>query len=119
MYQGAGFRQLPQMSPTSQVPASSTPGKLSPVCVLEGAEVEDRPGGDIRPIGRDCNPIQIEELGLELGGRLRVMADDGAGHEPWVKGRPSPLVVICDQSSVSAGVPPGTPVIVRSCRFAL
>ena len=30
MYQGAGLRQLPQMSPTSQVPLSSTPGKLAP-----------------------------------------------------------------------------------------
>ena len=31
MYQGAGLRQLPQMSPTIQVPVSSTPGNEAPL----------------------------------------------------------------------------------------
>ena len=119
MYQGAGFRQLPQTRPTSQVPLSSIPGKLAPFSSLSVVKSRTEPETDVGAVGRGRDAVEIEELRLELGGGLRVVTDDGARDIAVWKSAPSAFVVICDQSSVSAGVPPGTPVIVRLCRFAV
>ena len=119
MYQGAGLRQLPQMRPDQPGAAVVDAGKAGAVLVLERREVEDRTGCDVGAVGRDRDAIEIEKLRLELGGRLRVVTDDGARDVAFLNRRPARWSSSATSRASAPAVPPGTPVIVRLCRFAV